>query len=472
MSVLTFDGLWAHQQKAVELARSKRDLALFFETGTGKTATLIFILREEYQRHLEIKNTLIFAPLSVCAQWKKEFAKFSLIPPDSIHVLTGPGKERAATMAEINAKKKPCIVVTNYEAVQGKPFYAQLLKWCPEIVVCDEAHRLKDSSSVRAKAIYCLTSAARRRFILTGTPILNSMLDIFGQFKALDPTIFGGNFFEFKRRYFYDMNANMPKHVHFPNWQPLPTTAKQLGEVIGRASVQANKADCIDLPPLLKIPVSVELSPEQRRTYDSMAKEFVAELQGSVVAAEFAMVKTLRLQQILAGFIVPDGDDAQAVWCKDNPRLSALKDILESINGEKVIIWSVFKPTYRAIARVCEEMKLSHTFVTGEQSIGQKQRAIEDFCAGSTQVMIANPASGGVGLNLIEAKYAVYYTRGYSLEQFIQSEARNFRAGSNMHSKVTHFHIQAADTLDEVIATALLNKQNVSDAVLAWAKKS
>lgn len=466
--------LWAHQERAVQLARHWQggltNLALLFEVGTGKTPALIHILREEYSVCGAIQPTLIFAPLSVCHQWKSEFAKFSKIDPKHIHVMTGTGKQRAAEMAEILRLGKPAIVITNYESVQMKEFYAQLLQWSPAIFVADESQRLKDSSSVRAKAIYPLAHAARRRFIMTGTSITNDMLEIFGQFKALDPKIFGASFFDFKKRFFYDKNAHMPKHVHFPDWQPLPTTEKKLGEIIGSVSVQAKKSECLDLPELLKIPVLVPLTNQQQAVYESMKKAFVAELNGKVTVAEFAMTKTLRLQQILAGYILPDDGSEEPVWIGNNPRLQALADKLDAIGKQKTIIWTTFKPTYRKIGKLCEDQGSKVAFLTGEQSITEKQQSIEDFCRGDVDRLVANPAAGGVGVNLIEAPYAIYYTRGYSLEQYLQSEARNFRGGSEMHQKITHYHLVAEGTLDEVIADALLKKQNVAESVLTWAK--
>jgi SNF2 family DNA or RNA helicase len=468
--------LWSHQRRAVELARpwqgGKNDLALFFDVGTGKTGTMIYILREDYSVHGAIKPTLIFAPLSVCPQWKKEFARFSKIDQKHIHVLTGPGKKRTEALMEILRLKQPAIIVTNYEAVQIKPFYEALLKWSPEIVVADEAHKLKDSTGTRAKAIYPLAHAARRRFLLTGTPFPNGMLDIFGQYKFMNPSIFGGNFFKFKNRYFYDKNAAMPKHVHWPDWAPRPATAQELGAVIGSTSVQAKKSECLDLPPLLKIQVPVQLSPGQARTYETMKKQFVAELNGKVAVAEFAMTKTLRLQQIISGFIVPDEDDASPVWVPENPRLDALEELLETIGPEKTIIWTVFKPTYKMIGKICEKLGREVRFLTGEQSATKKQQAIEDFCRGPADTLIANAAAGGAGVNLTEAKYAIYYARGYSLTEYLQSEARNYRGGSDMHDKITHYHLTAEGTLDEVIAQALLNKQDVAETVLTWAKTS
>jgi len=441
--------------------------------GTGKTGTMIYILREEYSRHGAIQPTLIFAPLSVCPQWKKEFTKFSKIDPKHIHVLTGPGKKRTEMMGLIMARAQHFgehpIIITNYESVQMEGFYKCLLAWNPKIIVFDESDRLKDSSGTRAKAVYPLALAADRRFLLTGTPITEDMLNIFGQYKAMDPSIFGGNFFKFKNTYFYDANAGMPKHVHFPNWQPKPEAAKLLGKIIGATSVQATKAECLDLPPLLTVPVPVELSPEQRRAYESMKKAFVAELDGKVAIAEFAMTKTLRLQQILAGYITPENSDTPT-WVKSNPRLDALHDLLEAVGREKTIIWTNFVATYSKIGEVAEALGRKVVYLTGEQSAAQKQAAIDEFCRGDADTFVSNPAAGGVGINLVEAKVAVYYQRGYSLTQYLQSQARNFRGGSEMHDKITHYILQAEGTLDEVIGTALDKKLNVAEAILAWAK--
>lgn len=468
--------LWDHQKKAIEKARywagGRRHLALFMSPGVGKTATLIQILREDFSRCGTLQSTLIFAPLSVCPQWKSEFAKFSKIPDKHIFVLTGSGKVRALSLSKIIESKHPAIVITNYEAVQMKEFYELLLKWRPSRVVFDESQRLKDSSGARAKLIYPLAHAAERRFLLTGTPITNGLLDIFGQYKAMDPSILGSKFIEFKKTYFYDRNATMPAHVHFPDWQPLPHTEKFLGKIIGDTSVQAKKEDCLDLPELLKIPVKVQLSAEQRRIYESMKKHFLTELNGVVSVAEFAMTKTMRLQQIIAGFVTPEDLDNDIQWVKENSRLKALEDILDSIGDAKVIIWTNFKPTYKLLTKVCEKRGMNSALLTGEQSAAEKQASIDTFCRGATQVLIANPAAGGVGINLVEAKYAIYYSRGYSLEQYEQSEARNYRGGSEQHESIIHYHLIAEDTVDEVIAKALLEKKSVAESVLAWAKSN
>ena len=461
--------LWKHEQYAVEMAKRKKHLALFFDAGTGKTATMIRILRDEYNTSKRIHNTLIFAPLSVVNQWKTEFLRFSKVADGRIYALTGSGRSKTDILTEVNRMSLGNIVITNYEAVQNKKVYEQLLRFNPQILVADESQRLKDSKGVRFKLIFPIAAEAKRRFILTGTPITNSLMDIFGQFKIMDYNIFGANYFYFQTKYFHDKNAGMPKHCHFPDWQPRPEAAGLIANALSQHAVQARKEECIDLPPLHRIPVHVELGADQRKAYDMMKKEYVAEVSGKVITAEFAMTKTLRMQQILAGFIPYEGEEKQETqWCKEIPRLKALEDLLEAIGGQKTIVWTNFKPTYKRIGDLCSSLDLLPEFITGDQSASEKQQALDNFCRGTSNVLIANPAAGGAGINITEAKYAIYYTRNYSLEQFLQSEARNYRAGSTMHSSVTHYHLVATGTLDEVIADALLAKQSVADAVLRW----
>ena len=460
--------LRSHQQKAVEKARNQPHLALFHEAGTGKTGTMIRILAEDYNGRKKLANTLIFAPLTVCAQWPGEFSRFSKVPEDRILCLTGSGIKRVRELLKARARGGNYIVITNFEAVQITEFYKELLRWSPEILVLDESHRIKDSQSKRAKLIYPLAHAARRRFLLTGTPVVNSLTDVFGQFKALNPNIFGGGFWSFRSKYFYDRNAG--KQFSFPDWVPHTWASKEIGKVLSETSVQAKRSECLDLPPLSTIPVPYDIEGAQLKAYAEMKKEFMTEVDGQIMSSEFAMVKTLRMQQILAGFIQPD-EKGEPVWFKEQPRLKVLMDLLDSIGKEKSIIWTTFKPTYKLIGDALEKEKIKHAFLTGEQTQAEKQSAIEDFKSGSTQILVANPAAASEGINLQEAKYAIYFMRSWNLLHYLQSLARNYRSGTEaLHDRVVHYQIYSRGTLDEVVAGALHHKKNVGDTVLRWSR--
>lgn len=458
------------QKQAIELGRKIPNLALFWEPGVGKTAAIVRILCEEYNKQKRYLNTLIFAPISACPSWARQFSLWSEVDPSRVFVLNKAGAKRLHTLQAQMNSGKAFIAVTNYEAMLNKDFYEALLKWSPHIVVADESHMLKNPSSVRAKKIYPLASSAQRRFLMTGTPFPNSLLDIYGQYKFMDPSLFGPNYFRFRLNYFYDKNAGMPSYCHFPDWQPRPEADKKIGRILAATSLQAKKCDVLDLPPLMEVRVPVEMSPAQDKAYRQMEKFFVAEVGDTVLTAEFAMTKSLRLRQLLAGYASQDVE-TEAKWFPDLPRMKALTDILDSLGGAKVIIWTVFQPTYGVIAKECERMGLAYKFLTGEQSAKEKQESIESFSKGSTQVLISNPAAGGTGVDGLQASaYSIYYTRGYNRVEFEQSQARNYRGGSEQHQKVTHYHLISEGTLDEAIAEALLLKKSVSEAVLSWAR--
>ena len=457
--------LWEHQKKFIARCDRQPHVACFFEPGLGKTRAMIEVLRREYARNGKVGRTLVICPVSTTKQWKGAFAAYSKIPAHEIEVLTQPGKKRADKLREGLFS----IAITNFEGMRIPAFYDALLKWCPEFLIIDESHRIKDSRAVTSKKIYPLAIGSRRRFLLSGTPILKSMLDIFGQFKALDPRIFGGSKVVFQRQYFYDKNASMPPHLHWPDWVPKPGAAAELKKIIANNSVEAQKHDCLDLPPRIDIEVPVEMSRQQASLYNSMVDEFVAQLKGVECTAEFAMTQSLRLQQIIAGYVAPKSTEP-AAWCDNLPRMEALRELLESLGKAQVIIWTNFAPTYPKIGKLCEDLKLSYTLLTGQQSTKEKETSIEQFKRGEAQVLISNPAAGGVGVDGLQvAPYAIYYLRSYNLEHFLQSRDRNYRGGSEMHSSIIHYHLMTENTLDRVIFDALMAKKKIGDVLLGWA---
>jgi SNF2 family DNA or RNA helicase len=101
-----------------------------------------------------------------------------------------------------------------------------------------------------------------------------------------------------------------------------------------------------------------------------------------------------------------------------------------------------------------------------------RQEAIDSFQNDpSVRVMIANPAAGGVGVTLTAASYMIYYSRDFSLENDLQSEARCHRGGSEAHEKITRIDIVAPGTIDEVILEALERKENLATKILAIREK-
>lgn len=457
---------WAHQLDAIEFSRQNKNVALFWEMGTGKTATTINILRHQYALNGGVVSTLILAPIVVLENWRREFMTHARMPENNVLVLKGTGKKKCEQLNRLLKSGGSKIIIGNYEIMQNKEIVKLLEHWGPSILVCDESQRCKSHTSKRAKAIAKLADGCKHKYLLSGTPVLNSPMDIYMQFRILDGgELFGKNFYGFRNKFFHDKNAGMPKHVHFPKWEPKPGVHVLFNKMIAKKALRATKEDCLDLPPLIRETLNVDLSPEQRRAYKEMHQDFVTYINDEACVASLAITKGLRLQQIVSGFLKTD--DGNIIRFKKTPREKELELLLADLTpSSKVIVWANFKENYKQIAEICKNLQIDYAELHG--GVKDKDEQIESFRKNDKiKVMIANPQSAGLGVNLIEAKYSVYYSKGFSLEHDLQSEARNHRGGSDkLHDKITRIDLVAPGTLDEQVTEALANKQDVAALLL------
>lgn len=464
---------WSHQEVAIKRALKEKEFAFFFDPGTGKTFTTINVLRHKYRDRL--MRTLILAPPVVLENWRDEFYKYSEYG-DKCLVLNGPSVKRKKVF-EKYVQYHP-IVITNYEAMGMKSLYQDIKNWNPEIIVMDESHKLKSHKSMRAKQVQVLCDQSIYRYQLTGTPILQGEMDLFMQFRCLDQgRTLGKNFYAFQKRYFRDANEGWNhKHNHFPKYVPRESTIEDLRALVKQKSMVVEKKSCLDLPPMIRQILKVEMSDAQRIVYNEMRDYFISFINDNkdepqAIVANMALTKALRLQQIVSGF-VKFADGRELAFDK-NPRITALSEILSSLTkNHKVIVWANFKNNYIQIARVCNDLKINFRELHGDISQKDQQKNIDDFRRNDKcRVLIANQGSGGIGINLVEASYSIYFSRSFSLEHDIQSEARNYRGGSHIHDKITRIDLVCPGTIDDIVLEALEKKQKISDQILDLGEK-
>lgn len=458
--------LWSHQKEAISRAAQCEDgFGFFLEVGTGKSCCTVNTLRFKYLQEGRLMRTLILAPPIVLNNWKNEFSLHSNIDQRDILVLHGTQKNRCKILSANMDKNK--ILVTNYESLLMKDLYKLFEEYDIEVMVLDESHKVKSITSKRTKACIKLADTAKYRFLLSGTPILNTLMDVFSQFRILDGgKTFGKNFYTFRNTYFYDKNSGMPKDKYFPNWRPRAGIEDKINKLVGEKSMYVEKSKCLDLPPLVKTSLSVEMGREQKKAYEDMKSDLIAYINDTAAVAELAITKALRMQQIVSGFVMDH--EGKVIKFKKNPRIDALKELLEDIAPyHKVLVWAVFKENYNDIRGVCEKLGLGYTEVHGEVSQNKKMEAVESFNTDKDiRVLIGHPGSGGIGINLVASNHSIFYSRSFSLEYDIQAEARNYRGGSEQHEKVTRIDLVAADTIDEQVLEALRNKKDIGFSVL------
>lgn len=493
--------LWAHQREALERARKLADYALFFEMGTGKTRTLLEILRDRFNGQGEVLRTLIFCPPLVVPNWVAEWKMYTKIDPKIVVPLIGAGKKRvkdfengAIRSVIPGTKQDKKIFITNYEALLMKDLYSLFVEWQPQVVVFDESHKLKSPSTARSKLANDLANpfdrAAKKRkdkpftFLLSGSPILNSPMDIFQQFKILDGgSTFGSNYFAFRAKYFRDRNAGMPKDRYFPKWEPMSADRDgfdAIGEIktkIAETSMRVLKSDCLDLPPEVSVLVNVDMSPEQVRLYKEMKNELLTYFKSKACVATLAITKALRLMQITSGYVAAEtpgnSDERVEMALEETPKLKALRELLEELcveGGHKALVWAVFRYNYGQIREVLDDLKIKYVEVHGDVSESKKRLAVEAFKTDpEIKVFLGHPGSGGIGINLTVAAYSIFYSRNFSLEHYLQARARNHRGGSREagHSSITHYDLVCEGTIDALAVEKLASKQDLSESLLS-----
>ena len=198
---------YAHQNKAFDFACEKfglipggvfsRGVALLMEMGTGKTITSIGIAGALYQFG-KVRKILVVAPLSILGVWDEEFSKFAAFPY-TLTVLKGPSSKKAEMLRAVG-KDGLQIVVVNYESAWR--IEKDILAFDADLIIADEAHKLKEARTSQSKAMHHFGDKARYKLLLTGTVITNRELDVFSQYRYLNRKVFGDSFYVFRNRYF------------------------------------------------------------------------------------------------------------------------------------------------------------------------------------------------------------------------------------------------------------------------------
>lgn len=456
-----------HQLETLNRIKDKAFYALFWEMGTGKTFELIHVLRYLYCLNEKIRYTLIICPKAVCYNWKKELIMFSPNPDikDSIAVLDGTKKER---LEMFNDPKKKIFIV-NYEGVgRIKEVADTLAKYQWSAMILDEAQRIKNYKAAQTKEILRISKNALRRYIATGTPILNSLMDIFTLYLFLDGgERFGTNYHQFVNRYFTDKNIGWrgsPKY--FPDWRARKDKITEIQAKIYSCADRKLKEDCLDLPPKIYETYYVEMDPAQKKMYEQLKNELITFFNNEAVIASTALTKILRLNQITSGFVAVDGEEGESgIRNISDSKLKALVELVNDIMPNKVIIWAWFRNDIKRISEALKKYKPAVVYggVSGEE----RENAIHNFQnKEDCKVFIGQQRACGLGITLTKASYAIYYSQNYSLEDRLQSEDRCHRAGSERHAKITYIDLVCRDTVDEVIIKALQNKEDLAKNVL------
>jgi len=283
----------------------------------------------------------------------------------------------------------------------------------------------------------------------------HSPLDLYAQYRFLDSSIFGTSFVQFRNRYAVMGGYGGYQILHYKN---IP----ELHQKMYTRAFRVTK-DILDLPPYHHVDRTFVLGAESARFYKTLEDKMYAEVDDGEVTVSNALVKLLRLQQVTSGYIMDDAGNTRYV---DNSKESMLEDVLEDIDPvEPVVVFARFKEDLDRIRKIVEkrEKKDGKFCVYGEVSGSQKD-LVEGKFPPHVDVLGVQIQSGGTGIDLTRAHFAIYYSLGFSLGDYEQSLSRVHRPGQT--EPTTFIHLLARGTVDEKVYKALRARKQVIEFVL------
>jgi SNF2 family DNA or RNA helicase len=459
------------------------------DCGLGKTAQIIATLEKN-----RLYPALVVAPNGVKAVWENEFQKWA---PNRRVAVAGAGAREAEAAVNDVASGSADVAVLNWEALKSvsklaafgslrleacsncdptspkKPSQCQkedkcanLIRWA--CVVADEAHRAKDPKAAQTRALWAIGDNADRRIAATGTPIERDLGDLWSIMRFVDPPTFPSKW-TFLERY----AAMVPNHfsggmdvVGVNEDRRAELNSFFLPRFLRRTKEQVLR----DLPPKVYVRRNVTLTGKQKKAYDQLEKEMVAQINGGTLVAENSLVASLRLRQLASAYGEVTSDinwkstdpdammvnvDQQVRLSDPSSKLDEMEEALKELGDRQVVIFAESRQLIELAALRLPEG--SFGMVTGAISAEDRAASVSDFQNGKLRLMLVTTAAGGEGITLTASDTAIFLQRPLSAIKNKQAEDRLHRLGQTSQS-VTYIDLVATGTVEEQLFEALERK--------------
>ena len=440
-----------------------KGFGLLFEMGCGKTLTAIAIAGAGYQMG-KVERLLIVAPTSVVAVWPKElqeYAKFKY----TCKTLLGEKKQRIKQIDDLLKFpfKALKVAVINYESTWRPEILEKLKEFDADMVIADESQRIKTYDAAQSKAMHELGDQARYKLILSGTPVQTAAIDIWSQYRFLDKTVFGDNFFKFRGRYAIMGGYGNKKIVGYKDLEGLIKKEHSI-------AFRVTKDEALDLPEQTFETRKIQFNQKEKNLYERIKKDSYAELDGGGhITATTVLTRLLRLQQLAGGFLIQD--DAQKPQLVSRAKLDALGDIIEDYvigSGKKLVIFARFIAEVKAIMELADKVlpkELKQVAIYGDIKKEDRGDIVKQFQEDpKTVLFIGQIDTAGTGITLTAADTCVYYSKNFNYATYSQSLSRIHRIGQR--NCCTYIDLEIEETIDELISKALSRKEDMAKTVV------
>jgi len=438
--------LYPYQHEGMlHLAFNERAL-LADEMGLGKTVQAIAAC-ELLRRHRNVQRVLIIATASLKSEWEEQISKFTGLSSVTIQGV------RANRLKQYQLPA--FFYLTNYEQVVMDGADIQHLL-SPDIIILDEAQRIKNWQTKTATAIKQLQS--RYAFVLTGTPIENRIDDVYSIVQFLDPDIFGP-LFRFNRD-FYELDEK-GKPIGYKN---LDEMHRRLRPVMLRRRKNDVEGQ---LPERTVNNYFVKMEEEQYSRYTEY-QDRVARLLSQAKRRPLRKEEFEKLQQWLACMrMVCDTPYILDPDCRISPKLSELENILEELledETSKIIIFSEWERMLQLVREMAQNKQLDFAWHTGSVPQHKRRAEINRFKEDSNCRLFLSTDSGSVGLNLQAANVVINLDLPWNPAKLEQRIARAWRKHQTRAVKV--INLVCEDSIEHRMLGLLAQKQALAEGVL------
>jgi superfamily II DNA or RNA helicase len=441
------------EQGAMHLAFGRRAM-LADDMGLGKTVQAIAAsaLLKEMR---DIQRVLIICPASLKHQWAREIRRFTSL---SVTIVEGNLSARRGLYHDPSFFK-----IINYELVRHD--LDELLKLRPDLIILDEAQRIKNWRAKTAQMVKSLPS--RYAFVLTGTPLENRIDELYSIFQFLDPRILGplwyfnDRFYELEQR-----ESGTYKVLGYKNIDELRALIAPY--VLRRTRDEVLK----DLPPRVDNNFFVEMTDPQWQAYREF-QEHVAKLLAKAKRQpltpkehEILLMCLVKMRLICDALALHDKEIPPKDREKTGPKLTELDEILSeeiASNGHKAVVFSQWASMLALTEPIVQRVGLKYVKLTGDVPSARRGALIQKFFDDPDCRVFLSTDAGGVGLNLQAASLVINLDLPWNPAVLEQRIARAHRHGQP--SSVQVINLVAKDTIEERMLDTLAAKKNVFAAV-------
>ena len=448
--------LFEHQESGIRYGLTHDRFLLLDQPGLGKTLQMIY-LAEELKARDNIEHCFIICGLNTLKyNWKKEIEKFSNLDCKILgEKKTKKGKDKIGSvkdrLEDLKNPIKEFFIITNIETLRNEDIIKELknkkAKNKIDMMVLDECHVCKNPSSQQGKNL--LKISAKYMIGLTGTLLLNSPLDAYVPLRWLG--IENSTYTNYK---FYYCNYT----GFFNNILEGYKNTEVLKDVLEKYALRRTK-DLLDLPEKTIIHEELSMENDQDKFYYNIVEGLGEQVDKVNINTSTLLSMIVRLRQATACPSILSSDDISAV------KINRAIDLVEQIvaGGDKVVIFSVFKPTLEEIAnRIKEYNPLICTGDLKDEEISQNIDKFQNY--ENYKVMLATTAKMGTGITLNRASYAIFIDAPWTAAQCQQCEDRIHRIGSK--DPVFIYYLWVKDTIDERVRQVVETKEAMADYII------